>query len=231
MDFKVIYEDENLLVVDKPAGITVAAEGEVKGKTLINYLLEKYPFLAKTGSPPRYGIVHRLDKETSGILLIAKNNEALYFFQRQFKERKVIKKYVALVAGKVKEEDGVVKTLFGRTPGDSEKRKVYLPFEPGSERKKEAITLYQVLKRFANYTLVKVIPKTGRTHQIRVHLAYLHHPIAGDKLYSFKDQISPSGLKRQFLHAYYLKIRLLDNEVAVFKSDLPEELKNVIKNL
>jgi 23S rRNA pseudouridine1911/1915/1917 synthase len=135
------------------------------------------------------------------------------------------------VTGEIKEEIGNIKTLIGRAQKDRKKQKVYLPFEPGSEGKKEAITEYKVLKRYNNYTLVEVTPKTGRKHQIRSHFAYLHHPIAGDKLYQFKNQPSPKNLSRHFLHAYYLKIKLLNNKIAEFKSDLPEDLKDVIKSL
>lgn len=231
MEFKVIYEDENILVIDKPAGVTVFPEGKIKERTLIDYVLEKYPNLKAAGTTPRYGIVHRLDKNTSGILLIAKDNKTLAFLQSQFKERLVTKKYIALLAGELKEGDGIIKTLIGRSPQNRKKQKIYLPFEPGSQGKKEAITKYKILKKYKDHTLVEATPKTGRKHQIRAHFAYLHHPIAGDKLYGFKNQTQPKKLERQFLHASYLKIKLLNNQETEFKSDLPEDLKNVIKNL
>jgi 23S rRNA pseudouridine1911/1915/1917 synthase len=201
---EVIYEDEDLLVIDKPAGM-VADE-----------------------IPKR---VHRLDKDTSGIILIAKNDKALEFFQKQFKERKVEKKYLALVVGNLKQNQGVIETLIGRSPKDRRKQKVYLSGEPNSHGKRKAITKYKVLQRFQNYTLIEVEPKTGRKHQIRTHLAYLGHPIVGDKLYGFKGQICPQGLKRQFLHASYLKIKLPSGTEKEFKSDLPEDLKLCLLNL
>jgi len=231
MELKTIFEDDNLLAIDKPAGITVFPEGINKEKTLIDYLLDKYPKLNEVGNAPRYGIIHRLDKDTSGILLVAKNNKTLAFLQNQFKERLVTKKYVALVNGELEEEMGTIETLIGRSPKDRRKQKIYLPLEPGSEEKKQAITEYKVLEKYKEYTLVEAAPKTGRKHQIRSHFAYLHHPIAGDKLYGFKNQPSPKNLTRQFLHAYYVKIKLINNEVTEIKSDLPEDLKNVIKNL
>lgn len=231
MELKVIFEDENLLVIDKPAGITVFPEGEKEGKTLIDYLLNKYQKLRDAGTSPRYGIVHRLDKDTSGILLVAKNNKALTFFQNQFKEKSVVKKYITLLVGSIKEEGGIIKTLIGRSPQNRKKQKVYLPLEPGFQGKREAITEYKVLERYKDYILVEATPKTGRKHQIRTHFAYLHHPVAGDKLYGFKNQPSPKNLTGHFLHAYYLKIKLLNNRLAEFKSDLPEDLKNVIKDL
>jgi len=198
---RVIYEDENLQVLDKPAGIDV-------------------------DNIPRR--VHRLDKDTSGILLVAKNDKALEFFQKQFKERKVEKKYLCLVVGNLKNKEGEIKTLLGRSPKDRRKQKVFLPQEPGALGKREAITNYKVLERFKNYDLIEVEPKTGRKHQIRAHFSYLGHPIAGDKLYGFKNQLCPKGLKRQFLHASYLKIKMPDEKIKEFRLELPEDLKSVI---
>lgn len=231
MELKVIYEDEDVLVIDKPAGIVVFSENKITEKTLIDYLLEKYPDLKNVGQTPRYGIVHRLDKETSGILLVAKNEEVLTFLQRQFKEKKVKKKYLALVTGNLKNKEGIIETLIGRSPKDRRKQKVYLPHQPAAQGKREAITKYRVLKRFQNYDLIEVEPKTGRKHQIRTHLAYLGHPLAGDKLYGFKNQPWPKRLKRQFLHASYLKIKLPKGREKEFNSDLPKELKIVLENL
>lgn len=228
---KIIYEDKDLLVVDKPAGIIVFPEKPTKGETLIDFLLKRFPYLKEVGKKPRYGIVHRLDKETSGILLVAKNDKSLNCFQKQFKERKVKKKYFTLVVGKIKENQGKIETLISRSPENRRKQKVYLPLEPQGRGKRKAITEYNVLKRFKNYTLVTAIPKTGRRHQIRAHFVYLSHPIAGDKLYSFKGQPCPEGLFRQFLHASYLKIRDLDGKEKEFESELPENLKKILKSL
>ena len=204
MEFQIIYEDDDLLVIDKPAGMVV-------------------------DDIPRR--VHRLDKDTSGILLVAKNDKALEFFQKQFKERRIKKKYLCLVIGNLKNKEGEIKTLLGRSPKDRRKQKVFLPQEPGALGKREAITKYKVLERFKNYDLIEVEPKTGRKHQIRAHFSYLGHPIAGDKLYGFKNQPCPEGLNRQFLHASYLKIKLPDGQEREFKSDLPEDLKLCLINL
>jgi 23S rRNA pseudouridine1911/1915/1917 synthase len=234
MELKIIYEDENILAIDKPAGITVFDEGVStidRNKTLIEYLIEQKPELKNTGKAPRFGIVHRLDKDTSGILLVAKNDKTLEFLQNQFKQRKVIKKYITLVTGVIKKNKGQIETLIGRAAGDRRKQAVFLPEEPNSKGKKEAKTDYNVLERFKNYTLLEVEPKTGKKHQIRCHMSWIHHPIAGDKLYGFKNQINPKGLKRQFLHAYYLKIKLLNNEEKELNSELSEDLKEIIKNL
>ena len=187
---------------------------------------------------------HRLDKDTSGILLIAKDDKTLEFLQEQFKERKVEKKYVALTIGHLKNERGAIETLLDRAPGDRRKQKAFLPNEPGVEKiHRKAITKYRVLQRFSaqgetsplrggeNYDLVEVEPETGRKHQIRAHFTYLGHPIAGDKLYGFKNQPAPKGLARQFLHASYLKIKLPDGEEKEFRSELPDDLKEIINNL
>lgn len=236
---KIIYEDNDVLVIDKPAGISVYSEIPLSEKTLIDYLLEKYPELKNTGTSPRYGIVHRLDKDTSGLILIAKTDQALFFLQKQFKTRSIEKKYTALAIGNIKEEKGKIETLLGRSPKDRMKQKVFFKEEPGSQGKREAITEYRVINRFQEYTLLEVTPKTGRQHQIRCHLAYINHPIAGDKLYGFKNQLTPAGLTHHFLHASYLKLELPfdsaqgkpNKETKEFKAELPEDLKNIIKQL
>jgi len=231
MDLKVIYEDKNILVVDKPAGIVVFPEGQTKDGTLIEALIEKYPKLKKAGEAPRYGVAHRLDKDTSGVLLVAKSTEALIFLQKQFKNREVYKKYVCLVEGTIKEDKGVIKTLLARSPKDGRKQKVYLESEPHPKSSREAITEYKVIDDFKKYTLLEVEIKTGRRHQIRCHFSYLQHPIAGDELYCFKSSRKPAGLKRQFLHAHKLKIQLPNGKTEEFISDLPEELKTILNNL
>lgn len=202
--FKKIFEDNDLLAIDKPAGVNA------------------------DDFPKR---IHRLDKDTSGILLIAKNDKALIFFQNQFKKRRVTKKYIALVVGNLKNDAGEIKTLIGRSPKDRRKQKVYLPQEPGAAGKRTAETQYKVLQRFKNYDLIEIEPKTGRKHQIRTHFSYLGHPIAGDKMYGFKNQPTPEGLKRQFLHASYLKIKMPDGKFKEFGSELPNDLKEVANNL
>ncbi|MFA6992463.1 MAG: RluA family pseudouridine synthase, partial [Candidatus Gracilibacteria bacterium] len=233
MDVKIIYEDNDVLVVDKPAGVVVFPEGEsLKSaeKTLIDYLIEKFPKLAESGTPPRYGIVHRLDKDTSGVLLVAKSTEALIYLQKQFINREVEKKYICLVEGNMENDSGMIETLIARSKKNPKMQKAYsLINAPRSAR--EAITEYKVLEKFKDYTLLEVNIKTGRRHQIRCHFSYLQHPIAGDKMYGFKTSKIPEGLTRQFLHAQKLKIQLLGGETKEFLSELPEELKQVIKEL
>jgi len=236
MDIKIIYEDKDLLVVDKPAGMVVFCEAPAEALAkagqvyLIDELIKQKPELKNAGEAPRYGIAHRLDKDTSGILLVAKTTEALIFLQKQFKNREVEKKYVCLVEGAGIEDKGEIKTLIARAKGDPRKQRVYSAVNaPKSAR--EAITEYKVLERFKDYTLLEVEIKTGRRHQIRCHFSYLKHPIAGDKLYSFKNSKTPEGLTRQFLHAQKLKIQLPSGETREFLSDLPEDLQKIINNL
>ena len=204
MELKKIFEDENILVVNKPAGI-IADQFDKRA--------------------------HRLDKDTSGILLIAKNDKTLEFLQKQFKAGKVIKKYLALVNGNLKAKEGEIKTLLGRSPKDRRKQKVYLAQGPKAAGKREAITKYKVLERFDSYTLIEVQPQSGRKHQIRAHFSHLAHPLAGDKMYGFKNQPVPQELKRQFLHASYLKVKLPNNQIKEFKSELPNDLKSCLQKL
>src|SRR3989344_9234519 len=144
MEIKILYEDDDLLVVDKPSGVVVFPEGQTQNGTLIDGLLEKYPELKNAGEALRYGVVHRLDKDTSGVLLVAKTTEVLIFFQKQFKSRGVEKKYTTLVIGAVKDDFGVIDTLIGRSKADPRKQKTYPLDESNKTGKREAITEYRV---------------------------------------------------------------------------------------
>lgn len=261
MNLNIIHEDDTLLVVEKPAGMTVWREEPApsgRRKTVGDAIAEQFPKLLTLGEERRYGILHRLDKDTSGILLVAKTPEAFSFFQKQFQDRAVQKKYICLVEGNVKEEKGRIETLLGRSSGDKRKQKVYLAGEPGSAGKREAITEYRVQERYLfesrrpAYTVLEMFPKTGRKHQLRVQLAFLGHPIVGDKLYGFKNQRVPRailndprglgskspakvkqftfapGLQRHFLHASSLRITMPDGTTKEFKSELPEDLQKVL---
>jgi len=223
-------------VVDKPAPLVVASKQKEDRQSVMGALTDRFPDLKSVGSSPRYGLVHRLDKETSGVLLVARNEKSLKFFQEQFKKRRVFKKYLALVYGKLKKERGRIESLLGRSPQNRIKQKVYFSFGPDAEGKRKAVTVYQKKRVFYSqkgaqkefYTLLEVCPKTGRKHQIRAHLHYLHYPIAGDKVYSFKSQKPPPGLKRQFLHASFLRIKNLDGQEKEFSSPLPPDLKKIL---
>ena len=234
MDYKIIYQDNDVLVIDKPAGVVVFDEGKNNGeprKTMIQLLLEQFPELKNVGVGPRFGAVHRLDKDTSGVLLVAKTAEGLNFLQKQFITSGVTKKYLALAIGDVKDDKGVIHTLMTRSKSDPRKQKASWLQDRQPQGKREAISEYKVLQRFDLYTLLEVNIKTGRKHQIRCHLAYIHHPIAGDSLYGFKDSPRPEGLERQFLHAAYVKIKLPNGETKEFNSPLPQDLKKILNNL
>jgi len=232
MNIPIVYQDDYLLAVNKPANLIVFPEGNMKGKTLIEYLLDGFPDLKNCGEPPRYGIIHKLDKDTSGIVLVAKTNQALNFLQKQFKPREVVKTYIALLCGTLKENSGKIDELMGRADNGI-KQSIYPAGSILSEKvgARRSITFWKVLKRFEGFTLVAARPKTGRKHQLRAQFAYLNHPVAGDKLYSFKNQTTPVGLTRHFLHAYKLKVRCTNGETKIFTAPLPEELKIVIQNL
>lgn len=232
---KIIYEDQDLLAIDKPAGISVfpETEDETIQKYLSDALIKEFDWFKSVGKPPRYGILHRLDKDTSGILLVAKNDKAFSFFQNQFLEKTIEKKYIALVAGAIKENQSRIENYLIRSPNDRRKQKVLSELEVSGieKRARKAIAEFKVIKRFKEYTLIEVAIETGRKHQIRSQFAHLGHPVAGDKLYGFKNQKNPDELIRQFLHAGYLKIKLLNGKFKELKSDLPDDLKNVLEKL
>jgi len=220
----IIYEDADIIVVDKPAGMVVhPAHGHSSG-TLVNALLAHCQDLAGIGGELRPGIVHRLDKDTSGLLLVAKNDAAHQHLQNQFKQRQVHKTYLALVEGTPPAARGVVEAPIGRDP---KRRKRMAVLRQGG---REARTEYRVLEYFDQHTLLEAEPITGRTHQIRVHLASIGHPIAGDRVYGFRKQRLP--LQRQFLHAARIAFTLPSTGQPVeFTSELPDDLAAVLELL
>ena len=230
MNIEIIFADNNLLVLNKPASILVHPTQADEKNTLVNFLIEKNPEIKNLDWPDktRIGVVHRLDKNTSGTILIAKNNKTLEALQKEFQERRVVKKYLALVCGPIK-EDGELITTLGRAPKDRRKQKVF-DLNEESESKRRAETKYTILKEFKDYTLLEVEIKTGRKHQIRAHMAHLQHPITGDTLYGFKNQKNPKGLTGQFLHSKYLKLNILGKEME-FESELPNNLKKTLEEL
>jgi len=217
----VIYEDEDILVVDKPAGLTVhPAPGNEKG-TLVNALLSHLSGVSAEGGRP--GIVHRLDKDTSGIMVIAKNPTALAELSGQFKRHEVKKVYLALVKGRLKPEEGIIEAHIGRDTGDRKKMAI-----AAESRGREARTGYKVREYRRGYTFLEVMPETGRTHQIRVHLAAIGYPVAGDATYGMKSQL----LSRQFLHAHRLGFRHpATGEYKEFTSPLPPDLEQALKEI
>lgn len=225
-EIKIVYEDNNFLVIDKPAGLEVAAEIKTDEPTLVLWLVKKYPGISKIGpDPARPGIVHRLDKNASGLLLVAKTETAFENFSKQFKERTVKKEYTVLVHGELTQEEGVIEFPIARAKSG---RFAALPLS--SEAGRPAVTEYEVIKRFKNFTLLLARIKTGRTHQIRVHFFALGYPVVGDKLYRPR-KIKEAALPRLFLHASKISFIDLDGGKKEFRSDLPEELRDFLNNL
>lgn len=243
---KIIYEDDDLLVIDKPSGLIVHGAPGIEEETLADLLLLKYPNLAEVGEDIlRPGIVHRLDKDVSGLMVVAKNNKTFHHLKSQFKDRDVNKTYLALVHGVVSKDhddinfpikrakDGykmaalplnVDQLLTRRSPRSRDKGNI-----AGHFKAREASTSFEVLKRYVNYSYLEINIKTGRTHQIRVHFLAYGHPLAGDDLYCTrrtKQRNQKLNLGRVFLVASKLSFTDLQGEIKEFSLDLPKELKS-----
>ncbi len=217
----IIYEDDDLLVVDKPAGLTVHPAPGHPSHTLVNAVLFHFPGLADVGDSLRPGIVHRLDKDTSGVMLVAKNRVAQLNLSEQFKAHSVVKAYLVLVKGRLTPERGIIEAAIGRDPRNRKRMAVVTDG-------REARTEYRVVKYLDSYTLLEVMPETGRTHQIRVHLSAIGFPVVGDSVYGVK---SPH-LSRQFIHASRLGFKLPSSgEYAEFESKLPSDLEQALKDI
>ncbi len=220
---QVVYEDKDLVVINKPQGMVVHPAHGNWDKTLVNALLHQIKDLSTIDGEHRPGIVHRLDKDTSGLLVVAKNDRSHRHLQKQLKNHDVIRGYSTLVHGQVRENLGKIEAPIGRNPRNRKKMAVIAGGKP-------SITDYQVSQRFTDYTLVKCRLKTGRTHQIRVHLAYLGYPVVGDSLYGFRK--NAWGLKKQVLHADLLVFEHpTTGEVMTFRSLLPEYFSGLLKQL
>ncbi|MCO6452122.1 MAG: RluA family pseudouridine synthase [Caldilineales bacterium] len=225
IDLNILFEDDDLIVVDKPAGMVVhPAPGHESG-TLVNAILHHCPDLEGVGGVQRPGIVHRLDKDTSGIILVAKNDRAHRHLQAQFKERSVEKTYLALLLGQLTPESGRIDAAIGRHPRHR-KRMAVVPAHQG----RAAITDFEVIAYYGNDTLAAAHPLTGRTHQIRVHFASIGHPVAGDSVYG--PRRDALRLRRHFLHAHRLTFALPSTrERLELISPLPPELQAVLDDL
>jgi len=227
--FEIVYEDDNIFVINKIAGISVhKTHPSDPNFTLADALQKEYPYLAKVGEHPlRPGIVHRLDKETSGLMIVTKNNKAFSHFKKLFEERRIKKYYVALVHGKPKKSSGTITAPLGKI-GTRQTTQIKGKKEL-TER--DAVTEYRTLKNFDNCTLLEITPKTGRTHQIRVHLKSIGSPIVGDKIYGPKKESGKLGLAHMFLHAQRLEFTTPDGKSLAIESDIPRELTQALENL
>jgi 23S rRNA pseudouridine1911/1915/1917 synthase len=241
MKIKVLYEDKDILAIDKPINLATHSDGKTKEKTLVDFILKNYPKMKNVGEPmtikikdkeielPRPGIVHRLDRDTSGVLLLAKNKKSFSYLKELFQNREIRKVYYALVNGTLKYERGTINKPIGRSPKDFRR---YLAGRGAKGELRDAVTEYTVLKNIVDkkghkFTLLEVRPKTGRTHQIRAHMKYLNHPVVGDALYN-EDGIGIKGIDRMMLHAKSIKFKNLSGDIIKIESPLPEEFKNLI---
>lgn len=227
----ILYEDEDLLVVDKPAGMVTHVGAGVTSGTLVNALLHHVGKLSTTGGELRPGIVHRLDRMTSGLVVVAKNDLAHRELSAQFKAREVHKTYLALVHGRMPREAGEISASVGRDPWRRTRMR------PGGIGARKACTRYRVLRRFRHFTLLEAEPQTGRTHQIRVHLSSIGHPVVGDTLYGAPARLriedaEEKTLERNFLHAAALQFRHpRTRERLSFEAALPPELVGFLQRL
>ena len=225
---KVLYEDPNILAINKPSGILVHPDNHSKAKTIVDLFIKKYPKLE---------VVHRLDKETSGVLLLAKNQKAHVFLKKQFVNREIKKTYFAIVNGFVKNDHGVINKPIGRSPVDFRRR---LAGRGARGELREAITEYKAIKRFFDgkekFTYLEIKPKTGRTHQIRVHMKFLNHPVAWDTLYNPDGPLpnlplnkgEEKGGGRMFLHAHSIEFKDLKGKTVKIESPIPFEIRKVM---
>ncbi len=260
INIPILYEDDNCLFINKPAGLSVHADGKSDQYTLADWILEKYPTLLAVGEPikmqvrgeeisiPKPGIVHRLDKDTSGVMLLAKTHEAYEFFKKQFQAHEIAKIYHCFVYGWIKEDQQTIDSPIGRDAGNI-RRWVVGNLARGMMR--DAVTHIQVLKRFGapmqgskrvvvaeapiggstekgTYSFVEARPRTGRTHQIRVHLRSINHPIVSDSLYAQKREPA-LGFTRQALHARELRLALPNGETKTVVAPYPEDFKRALE--
>lgn len=258
MKLKILYEDSNVLVINKPSGISVHKDAHnMEGNTISEYILEEYPKIKNVGESmtidykgeklniPRPGIVHRLDRETSGALIIAKNQKTFLFLKNQFERHEIKKVYNAFVYGFVSDpkaslltgKRGVIKVSIGRSPRDI---RMWTAGRGAKEPLREAVTEYVVLSRFHDrkskhnpndhqFSYLEIYPKTGRTHQIRVHMRYINHPIVSDPLYRGSKNIA-LGMDRLALHARLITFKLPNGDIKTIEAPFPTDFKKAIVN-
>ncbi len=243
MKIPILYEDKDVVVINKPAGLVVHPDSHLKNKetkTLVDWILKKYPKTKNVGEPIilddgtkilRPGIVHRIDRDTTGCLIIAKNKEAFEFLKGQFKNRKVYKVYQAFIYGDLKDERGMIDRPIGRSSTDFRK---WTATRGARGEMREAITYFKVLGKKDDITFIEALPKTGRTHQIRVHMNAINHPLVQDKLYAtdfYLDKKQQMGFKRTALHARELEIMLPSKKLLKVVAPYPEDFEEAIKKI
>jgi 23S rRNA pseudouridine1911/1915/1917 synthase len=237
MTIPILYEDEDVLIINKPAGLVVHADGRTKEDTLVDWILKKYPEMKEVGEALRLrsgqadeeiihrpGIVHRLDRDTSGAMVIAKNQDSFIRLKGQFQDREVHKIYHAFVYGVMKADDGTIDRPITRSKKDF---RLWSAQRGGRGEEREAVTDYRVMERSDKLTFVEVMPKTGRTHQIRVHFKAINHPVVCDPLYAPKQK-SALGFKRLALHARSIEFVAGNRDVIKVEAPYPADFKAAI---
>lgn len=229
----VIYEDDDIVVVNKPPGMVVHPGAGKEKVSLVHALLFRCGSLTSIGSPERPGIVHRLDEDTTGIIVIAKTDRAYWHLVKQFQERQIFKEYIVIVWGIPKQNHGTIQTFLNRHPKDRKKMAV-------TDKGREAVTHWKIVKTWSGFSLLSVHLVTGRTHQIRVHMAHIHHPVVGDRIYGRHEKMTQRvkdcslrthliTVTRQMLHAWKLRIiHPVSGETMQFKAPVPEDMKKLM---
>ncbi len=224
LPLNILYEDNDLFVLNKASGMVVHPAPGHSDDTLVNALLARYPELRDVGEDGRPGIVHRLDKDTSGLIIIARNSQTLTALMEQMQKHEIVKRYLALVEGNVAHEQGSIDAPIGRDTRNRQQMTITM------HDSREARTHFRVLQRFARHTLLLLQLETGRTHQIRVHLKAIGHPVVGDPVYG-SGKKAPRGvtLDRQFLHAYQLQFQHpITGKLIEIEAPLPKDLQNIL---
>lgn len=244
MNPEILFENDDYLVINKPAGLVVHADGKTKERTLVDWIMEEYPEIENVGEPliisgkegiheviKRPGIVHRLDRETSGIMVIVKTPESFEFFKSAFKDRDISKTYNAIVWGHVKEDEGVIDAAIARSKSDFRK---WSAQRGARGTKRMAVTEYNVLSRFIDgkekFSLLELKPRTGRTHQIRVHMKYMNHPIICDSLYA-EGKPKVLGFNRTALHSRKIEFTDPGGQSQSFEAPYPDDFLETIAKL
>ncbi len=240
MKISILYEDKDVVVIDKPSGIVVHPDGKSKGPFITDWVLENYPKAKNVGEPvetkdfgiiERPGIVHRLDRDTSGALLIAKTKAGHAALKEQFQERTVVKKYLTFVYGEIKDKFGIINRPIGRSPNDFRR---WSATRGARGEMRDAETWYVLLSYRVGYSFLEVEPKTGRTHQIRVHFKAINHPVVHDTLYApekMKEKPNALGFKRNALHAYSLEFTNTMGKKTKVLAPIPADFKDAIDDL
>jgi 23S rRNA pseudouridine1911/1915/1917 synthase len=242
-EIQILFENRDIVIINKPAGLVVHSDGRTQEPTVASWFVQNYPESAGVGEPllvrhaneekriDRPGVVHRLDRDTSGVMVLARTQESFEFLKKAFQERTVEKTYLALVWGNIKEEEGVIDEPIGKSRSDIRQ---WQAGRGARGQMREAVTAFSVLKRFEEngeyFCLVEARPKTGRTHQIRVHMKYIHHPIVADPIYSGKRG-GALGVESLALHAWKLQIPLRDGKTGSFEAEPPEAIKTLAKDI